>query len=268
VYVQIAFAIIFSMLVVHELITATLRSHLLTMYSILIALQLAHRAQNYRYSIQDIVVITITWALVISSFCGLGVSFQSTQMPVVIFDFLAACGGFVWTVGLMVEARNGVHCLEVAYPSTPIIAKLPFICWALAAVALIPMILYVGWVRTAFRRTMFAAWFFAWIATMISAEISMAVYLFKDAHSVELLAGSSWGFGQVMAMVALASQIFGIINFYGRKLIAGEQGFVYQVVKFVSWLNHKLVGIFHRPVRQHDQEAATGPHPMREVEKS
>ena len=47
VYVQIAFAIIFSILVGQKLVTAALRSHLITMYVILIALQLEHCSQIY-----------------------------------------------------------------------------------------------------------------------------------------------------------------------------------------------------------------------------
>ena len=254
VYVQIAFAIILSILAAQKLVTAALRSHLITMYAILIALQLEHRSTLYRYSIQDIVAITITWALVVSSFCSVGESLHSAQIPIVIFDLLATCGGFVWAVALMVESRHGIMCLEVAYPSTPVIAKLPMICWGLSALAIIAMILSVGWPRIAFRRAMFACWLIAWIATMVSAEVSMAIYLFKNVANVELLIGSSWGFGQVMAMVALASQMFGIVNYYSEWLVAKEEGFPHRVVAFVRLINSKLA-TFRPQLRRNDQEA-------------
>ena len=256
VYVQIAFAIILAILAAQKLVTAALRSHLITMYAILIALQLEHRSQIYRYSIQDIVAITITWGLVVSSFCAIGESLHSVQVPIVVFDLLATCGGFVWTVALMVESRHGIMCLEVAYPSTPVIAKLPMICWGLSAAAIITMILSVGWARIAFRRAMYACWLVAWISTMVSAEISMAIYLFKNVANVELLTGSSWGFGQVMAMVALASQIFGIVNYYSEWLVAKEEGFPYRVVTLVHHINSKLAATFPPQLRRDTQEAA------------
>ena len=232
-----------------------MRSHLVTMYAVLIALQLEHRSRAYRYSIQDIVAITVTWALVVSSFCSIGVSFYSVDVPIVVFDLLATCGGFMWTVALMVESRHGIICLEAAYPSTPVIAKLPMICWGFSSVAIITTILSVGWDRIAFRRAMFACWVVAWVVTMVSAEVLMAIYLFKNVQNVELLTGSSWGFGQVMAMVALASQIFGIMNYYSERLVAKGEGFLYRVITFIRGINGKFAATIRPRLHRHDQEA-------------
>jgi hypothetical protein len=244
VYVQIALAILFCFLYAHPLITSVLRNHLVTLYAILIALQLAHRAADYRYSIQDIVVVTITWSLVVSSFCSLSVSFHSTRVPIVVFDLLATCGGFVWTISLMVRTRSGTHCLEVAYSSSPIVARLPLISWVLSSITILTAMVYVRAPRKPFRYVLFANWALAWVATMVITEISMSIYLFKNVQSVELLSGTSWGFGQVMAMVALASQMFGIANYYTSKLGATEGGFTHRVVIWVELINGRFVEVF------------------------
>jgi hypothetical protein len=119
---------------------------------------------------------------------------------------------------ILVKALENLDCSEYSKPTTPAGQVLFYICLSigLASVAFTVLVRVARENEKKFwSRVLVFSWILLWISTVVGAEINMAIYEFIGEDGVdEKLTASTWGLGQVMAVVMLASQLLEIWSYF------------------------------------------------------
>jgi len=227
IYTQIFLIMLLGLLAPSHAATKSLfRNAIVTLYAIYIALEFAHREQGYSEQ-QQIVVSSLA--------CGLGPSAWSMMFvqpsPLKRYNLLNFFALLILGAVALVKLLGAPDCSDFAVSRTraggilfPVGLILGFLIFC---IAIFYRMVPTGHRKNMARRCLILAWVLFSLVTVIGSEVNMGIYVYiREDGQIDTLNTTSWGLGQVMAVVMLASQLREIGASYVERSTSAMENFV------------------------------------------